>query len=99
MLILGAPRHSTNLHGMLSARDRIVLNTNKPIYVVDHCKVVGGKLEGGDSLTFNAENDSDAWQKANEWSDTSSWVLFQATHLRLRRDGKLIKDRPLGASP
>jgi hypothetical protein len=72
--------------------------TNKPIYVVDHYKVAGGKLEGGDSLTFNAENDSDAWQKANEWSASSSWVLFQATHLRLRRDGKLIKKRSLGAS-
>ena len=76
----------------------MALNTNKPIYVVDHYKVVGGKLEGGDSLTFNAENDFDAWQKANEWSASSSWVLFQATHLRLRRDGKLIKKRSLGAS-
>jgi hypothetical protein len=58
----------------------VVLNTSKPIYVVDHYKMAGGKLEGGDSLTFNAENDSDAWQKANEWSASSSWVLFQATH-------------------
>jgi len=72
-----------------------MLDYTKPIYIADHYKTVDGKLLVGGNTTFNAMDDGDAWRQAEKWSDSASGVLFQATHLRLRRDGDLVQERPL----
>jgi hypothetical protein len=45
--------------------------------------------------TFDAENDTDAWWKAKEWSASAAGERFHVTYLRLRRDGRVVKERPL----
>jgi len=39
-----------------------------PRYVVDHYWTKDGEIQVDPGPTFDAENDADAWQKANEWS-------------------------------
>jgi len=45
------------------AREKIM-----PRYVVDHYWTKDGEIQVDPGPTFDAENDADAWQKANEWS-------------------------------
>ncbi len=70
-----------------------------PRYVVDHYWTKDGEIQVDPGPTFDAENDADAWQKANGWSASAAGGLFQTTHLRLRRDGQVVKEKPLGEFP
>jgi hypothetical protein len=75
----------------------MALDETKPIYTADHYHMDEGKIVSDPGPTFNADDDDDAWQKANDWSAGAASVLFQAAKLRLRRgDGSLVKERSLG---
>ncbi len=68
----------------------------KPLYTANHYIVPNGKAEVAPGIAFVATDDADAWRIANRWSAFSSGVLVQEKYLRLRRDGVVIKEHPLG---
>lgn len=66
-----------------------------PQYVARHSRNAAGAWDYDIGQPFEASDDAEAWQKANDWSASASAVLFQATHLELVKDGEIVKLRPL----
>jgi hypothetical protein len=73
------------------------MSDTEATYVAQHYVNSGAGKQVVDSKSLKAMSDTGAWNKASEWSASSSGVLYQATHLRLlREDGTVVRERPLG---